>query len=146
MANRAIKHSVDVPVEPEEVYGYLTEERKLEKWFPSSAKTEPKPGGTYEFAFKTPDGKADHEREGTFGKLEPGKHVEYDWDFGAGPTTVKFDIQGNGSGSHVVLTHEGFGSTPAMKEAYQMHDKGWGMFMNNLASVVSGGKDLRKEM
>ncbi len=146
MAHHTIHHSVEVPVDAGSVYEHLTKGELLRRWFPSEAETDPKEGGKYRFVFKTVDGKTDHERTGQFTALEPGKYVEYTWNYGSEDTKVRFDIEKNGSGSRVTLVHSGFGDDPESQKAYEMHDQGWGMFMKNLNSLFSGGKDLRQEM
>ena len=145
MGTRTIQRDAVISADAERIYDYLTTGEKLESWFPGRAKTNPTVDGEYQFTFLAA-GSVDHERTGRFTRLEPGKAVEYTWDFGAGETKVKFDIIGNGKGSKVGLEHSGFGDGAEMDEAYSMHDQGWDLFLRNLESVISGGKDLRKEL
>ena len=145
MGTRTIVRQVEIPADAGLIYEYLTTGEKLEGWFPGRAKTDPKVGGEYHFTFLA-EGSVDHERTGKFTRLDPGEIVEYTWDFGAGETTVRFDITRNGNGSKVGLKHSGFGQGSEIDEAYTMHDQGWNLFLRNLASVIDGAKDLRKEL
>ena len=145
MGTRTIQRYAEISAEAARIYDYLTTGEKLESWFPGRAKTDPKIGGEYHFTFLAA-GAVDHERTGIFTRLEPGKSVEYSWDFGAGETMVRFDITQNGIGSKVSLEHSGFGEGSEIDEAFSMHDQGWDLFLRNLESVITGGKDLRKEL
>lgn len=143
---RTITHSIRVAADPSTVYSYLTEASKLQEWFPSRAQTDVREGGAYHFAFIRGDGTTDHERTGTFLSLRPDERVAYDWDFGAGPTTVTFELEQEPSATRVTLRHAGFAEEGQGDEAYTMHEAGWGMFMQNLRSRIAGGEDLRKGM
>ncbi len=143
---RTIRHSIQVSADSSTVYSYLTEGSKLQEWFPSRASTDVREGGSYHFAFARDDGTTDHERTGTFLSLRPGERVEYDWDFGAGPTTVSFAIEEGESITRVTLHHSGFADGGAGDDAFALHKAGWGLFMQNLRSRLAGGEDLRKGM
>ncbi len=146
MAQKTIKQSITINSTPEKVYLYLTEADRLARWFPSEAVTDPRVGGAYKFRFTKPDGTLDHERTGMFKRLKPGSTVEYDWNFGAGQTSVVFEISGNGTATTVSLVHAGFESGGNWDQAYAMHEEGWKMFLGNLKSVIDEGKDRRSEM
>jgi uncharacterized protein YndB with AHSA1/START domain len=146
MAERSIERSVIVRRSAEELFPFLTDGDKLERWFPSEANTEPTEGGRYRFSFKAADGREDHSRTGTFTRVEANRSVEYDWDFGLGETVVRFTLTPEGKGTRVDMSHSGFRDGVEWSEALNMHDAGWKLFLENLKSVIEEGRDRRAEL
>ena len=145
MGSRTIECQTEVSESAGVVYDYLTNGEKLQSWFPTTASSDPRVGGKYHFEFKSPDGKMDHRRTGSFTTLEAGRAVGYDWDFGQGPTQVRFQLEESGGQTRVSVSHTGFRDGPEAEQEYQNHDKGWEMFLSNLKSVIETGKDLRPQ-
>ena len=138
--DNTIEQNVVANRPPEEIFEYLTEAAKLKTWFPSDAETDPVVGGSYHFTF------ADHDRQGKFSTVEPGRKLEYDWDFGVGKTKVGFALTAQDDGTQVEVVHTGFGSDPEGQHWLAMHDKGWESFLINLKSVIEDGRDRRAEL
>lgn len=153
---RAITLSVTVKASPERVYKALTDAQELMKWFPTVVETDPRPGGTYKFTWKSKDQSRDHIREGKFVELVPGKKVSYTWDarpmkdlsVSTGkslPTMVEWTLEKTADGTKVTLVHSGWGVGPEWEEMFAQHDGGWNVFTRNLKSVIEDGVDIREK-
>ena len=144
--SRSIENSVTIKASPEAVFKALIDARELTKWFPTSAESDPRTGGDFKFTFlneKSPD--RDHIREGKYLEVVSNTKVRYPWHMSPGdaPTTVEFSVSGQGKETTVRLVHSGWGSGKELDGAVQMHTQGWGFFLQNLKSVLEGGKDGR---
>ncbi len=64
--SRSIENSVTIKASPEAVFRALTEGKELARWFPSSAESDPRPGGAFKFTFKNENAQHDHVREGKY--------------------------------------------------------------------------------
>jgi len=144
MEPRAIRCSVVVNRPAAEIFGYLTDATKLERWFASQAQSDARKGGAYHFTFKKKDGAVDHVRSGTFTRVDAGRGLAMDWDFGQGKTAVEIALTAEGGATRLELSHSGF--RDGWEEAYSMHEKGWNMFLQNLKSVVEEGRDERARL
>ena len=137
-----IEKSVTIKATADRIVGALTESSQLEKWFPTEAKTEPKPGGQYYLKFIRP-GEDDHEVEGKFTEVSPQK-VSTTWPMeGLAETSVDWIISASGSEAEVKMVHNDIGDGGPWDQVRAMMDPGWGMFVNNLKNYLEGGDDLR---
>jgi uncharacterized protein YndB with AHSA1/START domain len=73
--------------------------------------------------------------------VTPNERVRYPWNGQFGETTVEFELRQRNSGTEVALNHSGW--TEDAEEARQLHEQGWGFFLDNLARYLSGGEDER---
>jgi uncharacterized protein YndB with AHSA1/START domain len=143
---KTIEHVRYLDLPPERVYRALTDARQLEGWFPSKVETDVRVGGRIKFRFEALGPTADfhdHDREGVFTELVPGKRVAYTWRLPEGETLVTWDLKPKGSGTEIRLTHSGFGDSPQWRKHLEDHSGGWGFFLDNLAAVVKGQPDGR---
>jgi uncharacterized protein YndB with AHSA1/START domain len=102
-----------IAAQPERVFRALTDADELGRWFASTAESDPHTGGEYVLRF-----------DGQFGE-----------------TTAEFVLKPGGSGTDVRLHHSGWVEEAA--ESRQLHEQGWGFFLDNLERYLTGGDDQR---
>ena len=125
----------------ERVFRALTDAGELMQWFSSSAESDPRTGGDYVLRFEFDDESKNHTYAGRYQDVTPNERVRYPWNGGFGKTTVEFELRPNDSGTEVVLHHSGW--TEDAEEARQLHEQGWGFFLDNLERYLSRGEDER---
>jgi len=142
---RTIEQSVTIKASPEMVFKAITDARELARWFPSTAESDPRPGGAFKYTFKNENAQHDHVREGRYLEVVPTKMVRYPWHMSPGdtPTTVEFTLASAGKETTLSLIHSGWGMGSELDNTVEMHVKGWGFFLQNLKSYVEEGKDQR---
>jgi uncharacterized protein YndB with AHSA1/START domain len=129
-----------VQAPPREVYHALTNSTRLREWMCDLATTEPKPGGRVYFAWHP-----GFYGCGNFTALDLEKSVAYTW-FGRGeiqPTLVTYTLAGLASGTQVTLVHSGLGEGEEWDRIRQNFQHSWTSALENLASILDTGKDLR---
>jgi uncharacterized protein YndB with AHSA1/START domain len=129
-----------VKAPPAEVYHALTNSTRLREWMCDIATTDPKPGGRVYFAWHP-----GFYGCGNFTTLEPDKTVAYTW-FGHGeifPTLVTFSLAGQEGGTQVSLVHSGLGEGEDWERIHKNFQYSWQSAMENLASILDTGQDLR---
>jgi len=127
---------IDAP--PEVVFQFLTDPVKMVRWMGIAAEVDPRPGGVYRL---DPNG-----RDVILGKyLEviPNHRVVFTWGWEkpsegmpavpAGSTRVEIDLQAEGDGTRVRLTHSEL--PPAARDR---HELGWGHYLMRLKTVSEG--------
>jgi hypothetical protein len=72
-----------------------------------------------------------------------GERVRYPWKTGLGPTEVDFRVEPAGDGARVRLVHSGWGEGGDWDASVQMHEEGWGFFLDNLKGYLERGEDSR---
>jgi uncharacterized protein YndB with AHSA1/START domain len=73
--------------------------------------------------------------------VTPNERVRYPWNGQFGDTTVEFTIRASDGGTELRLIHSGW--SDESEESRQMHEQGWGFFVDNLDRYVTGGEDQR---
>ena len=144
---RTINHSVTIEASAETVFKALTDAGELIRWFTTTAESDPRTGGKFQYRFENPaKPKFDHTREGTYQEVVPNQKVTYPWNIpGMEPSTiVAIRLQGSGAITTITLAHTGWPAAAGVDEAYQMHMDGWGFFLQNLKTVLEGGQDQRE--
>ena len=138
-----IEQTHTIAAAPDRVYRALTDAAEVARWFATSAKVDPTPGGRFTFEFLFDDASRNHTVDGELRTLTPNRTVAYSWPAGHAklPTDVSFSLAPKDGGTELTLVHSGWkdGTTDAMKE----HDMGWGFFLSNLKSFLEEGKDHR---
>jgi uncharacterized protein YndB with AHSA1/START domain len=133
-----ITKQIDAP--RDRVFRALTDAEELGRWFASSAESQPRTGGEYVLRFRFEDESRDHTYAGRYEQVTP-ERVRYPWNGRFGETTVEFVLKPSGSGTELTLVHAGW--TAEAEEARQLHEEGWGFFLDNLERYVTGGEDQR---
>ena len=89
MGDRKIESSVQVKVSPDKVFQAITQPVDLERWFPTKAETDPRPGGKFMLQFDFSDPSHNHVQKGEYVEVVKGKLVKHCWANKLGPTTVE---------------------------------------------------------
>ncbi|HXJ67098.1 MAG TPA: SRPBCC domain-containing protein, partial [Actinomycetota bacterium] len=124
---------IRIAAPPETVFPFFTDPRQYVRWKGRSAELEPEPGGVYRVDI---DGNV---VAGEFVEVDPPRRVVFTWGWEGGPmapgsTTVEVDLEPDGEGTLVRLTHRGLPD-----ETKPEHGAGWDHFLPRLATVAAGG-------
>ncbi|MFO7549145.1 MAG: SRPBCC domain-containing protein [Acidimicrobiia bacterium] len=129
-----------MPAPPAEVYRMLTRSTHLREWLADQALAHPHVGGLLCLAWN--DGNA---VTGRFTRLEPARRLGLSWrevDVDA-TTRVRIDLEGSSDGTIVSVTHGGFGDGKRERRRADRAGAAWAASLENLASVMTHGVDLR---
>jgi uncharacterized protein YndB with AHSA1/START domain len=143
---RPIRLDVTIKAPASEVFRALTDDRQLERWWPTAAKSDLRVGGKYFYDFKFDDPSDDMDQDGVFVEIVPDSRLRYTWPATEQdlPTEVGWDVKEQGGSTKLKLTHVGFGYGPTWEASVKGHTHGWTAFLANLKSVMEGGPDTRK--
>jgi uncharacterized protein YndB with AHSA1/START domain len=130
-----------IDAEPGRVFRALTDADELTRWFASAAESDPRTGGQYVLRFEFDDESKNHTYAGQYEEVAPSERVRYPWNGRFGDTTVQFVLRPADGGTELTLMHSGW--TDAAEESRQMHEQGWGFFLDNLQRYLTGGEDQR---
>ena len=137
----AVVREVRIAAALEVVFEYFTDPAKVVRWIGEAAEVEPQVGGAYRL---TVDG---HFMRGELVQLEPPRRVAFTWGWeGGGPvppgsSTVVVELEPDGDGTLVRLTHRGL-----PEEERELHGQGWDRFLPALASAASVGAGVERSM
>ena len=133
-----IVKEVFIEAPPSVVFQFLTDPKKMIRWMGINAKIDPRPGGVY---WLDPNGR-DFIR-GEYVEVIPDRRVVFTWGFEhpspgtpavpAGSTQVEIDLELEGKGTRVRLTHR-----QLPRESRDRHMLGWGHYLQRLKSVSEG--------
>jgi len=142
---RPIRLDVTIQVPAADVFRALTSDRELERWWPTTAKSDLRVGGKYFYSFKFDDPANDMDQDGVFVEVAPDACLRYTWPATERdlPTEVGWQVQSRGGATVVKLTHVGFGYGPMWEASVQGHTHGWKVYVSNVKSVLEGGPDDR---
>lgn len=136
------------------VFQALTDATELSRWFPTTAESDPRPGGSYRFRFRSAEHPGQsHTREGTFLEVLPTKRLSYTWHAPLGGTAaagetpetkVEITLSEKGGMTDLVLTHSGFGYGPDWDRSFEAHSESWAFYVLNLRSYLEHGLDSRE--
>lgn len=140
-----IDQTLEIAAPPEAVFRALTDADELSRWWTTTAESDPRPGGAfdYRFEFEEQAGRENHRYTGTYDDVVQNERVAYPWQAGVGDTKVDVKLRPSGEGTTLRLVHTGWGEDDAAREAVQMHEEGWGFFLGNLKSYLERGEDQR---
>ena len=146
MSDRTIEQTTTIEAPPESVFRALVEPGELVRWFPSRAESDPRPGGSFEYAYEfDADPSRNHTYSGEYRDVVPNERVAYPWNGKLGTTEVEFRLRPANGGTEVTLTHTGWGTGTDWDESLEMHRQGWGFFLGNLKSYLERGEDARAD-
>jgi uncharacterized protein YndB with AHSA1/START domain len=146
MSDRTIELETTVEAPREAVFRALTDAGELARWFPSSAESDPRPGGEFTYRFEFDDASRNHTYSGQYLELVDGERLAYPWHGALGETRVDVRLEQAGAGTRVRLSHSGWGEGERWDESVELHRQGWNAFLENLKRYVERGEDARAEL
>lgn len=134
----SLSRVIDAP--PAQVYYALTNSSCLREWLADSSQIAPRPGGRFYLSWNS-----GYYTSGEYTHLEPPGRVAFTWRGRGEPaeTQVQVTLAPQGSGTLVTIEHSGFGTGAAWEKASKESLSGWQRGLDNLASVLETGEDLR---
>lgn len=137
---RSLKFEQRVNVPAADVYRAFTNSSALREWLADVATTNPKPNGRFYIAWN--DG---YYASGHFTTLEKDRAVGFTWNGRGDPaaTEVEVTFRPAEDGTHVMVEHCGLGDGEAWQTLSAAFSRAWPMSLENLASVLETGEDLR---
>ena len=129
-----------IQASPAEVYHYLTNSTALRDWICDVATTEPRLGGHMYLCWSD-----DYYTSGEYLQLEQDKSVSFSW-YGKGEphkTRVDVSLKKKKGGTIVKLAHREIGIGQKWAEIAKVYELEWQSGLENLASVLETGADLR---
>ena len=139
-SKRTIKVEQVVNAPASQVYRAFTNSTALREWMGDFATLEAKPGGRIYIWWQT-----GYYTSGEFVSLEPDKQIVFTW-HGKGeprPTQVTVTFKTTRKGTLVRLIHRGLGTGKAWLSTPKVFSSEWQNSLQNLASVLGEGPDLR---
>ena len=129
---------IDAP--PSVVFQFLTDPAKMVRWMGVRAKIDPRPGGLY---WLDPNGR--DVIRGEYVEVIPSRRIVFTWGWEkpsdgitavpAGSTQVEIDLEPEGKGTRVRLTHR---QLPG--EAKDRHIQGWTHYLRRLKAISEGAE------
>lgn len=138
--SRTLTFERKIQATPVELYRAFTNATALREWLADVATTSPKKGGRFYIAWN--DG---YYTSGEFAALTPGEQVTFTWRGRDDPasTTVHVSMAPENGGTQLRLEHDGLGTGELWAETFEALEKAWPISLENLASVMETGEDLR---
>lgn len=140
MAPITLKFEAYIPAAPAQVYRLFTNASALREWLCDLATVDPRPGGRLYLYWNS-----GYYTSGEYTALEAGKSVAFIWCGGGDPgrsqVSVLFEPQERGT--RLALAHSLPDDQGEWQKVVQEVNKGWPDSLENLASVMDTGQDLR---
>jgi uncharacterized protein YndB with AHSA1/START domain len=123
-----------------EVYRAFTKATALREWMSDVATVDPRPGGRIYLYWNS-----GYYTAGEFLRTEPGEFIEFTWNGRNEPgrTRVTVSLETMDSGTLVNLDHADLGQGGDWQQPAREYRQGWQESLENLASVLETGRDLR---
>jgi uncharacterized protein YndB with AHSA1/START domain len=124
----------------DQVYYAFTNATALREWLADVAVAVPQRGGRLYLGWNS-----GYYTAGEYTTVDPGQAVAFTWHGKGEPgtTQVKLLLRPDNGSTRVELEHSGLGSDPEWAKARQDIQRGWETGLENLASVLEAGQDLR---
>lgn len=138
----------EIAAPPERVFGALTVPDDLDRWWTTASDSDPRTGGAFDYRWEFSEGagREDHRQHGAYDSVVANRRVAYPWRVEAGDTQVDVTLAPSGEGTALTLVHSGWGSGDSWDASAQMHEEGWGFFLDNLKAYLEQGEDRRGAM
>jgi uncharacterized protein YndB with AHSA1/START domain len=135
-----IKLEKFIKAPPSDVYLYFTNSTALRDWLCDVATTSPQVGGRIYLCWNS-----GYYTSGEFLKLDQDRLISFSWLGRAEPhpTEVEVKLQRKQKGTQLRLTHRKLGKSIKWVAIGDEYQKQWAKFLDNLASVLENGADLR---
>src|SRR5262249_13275997 len=101
---------------PARVWDALTDRAELGVWLAAEAELEPRLGGVVRLRWSE-----SASMHGTGGEWEPPRTLAFTWDEGDGESLVRVDLEPDGDGARLVLTHERIDATSGFGAGWHAH-------------------------
>jgi uncharacterized protein YndB with AHSA1/START domain len=133
-----VRRVIDAP--PERVFQAWTTPEDLKRWHAPApttcvlAEVDLRVGGAYRIHMREPNG-VEHRHHGTYRVIEPPRRLIYSWNqYGddVADTIVTIECIQQGTGTELVLTHEGFLS----EDRRASHEQGWTAIFNQIGAEL----------
>lgn len=140
MTLQALEYNCTMNAPAGEVYRAFTCAAPLRAWLCDTAAVEARLGGRVYLWWN-----AGYYAAGQFTALEKDARVAFSWQGRGepGPTQVDVRLVAVGSGTALTLVHDGLGDGEAWEQARAEFARGWESGLENLASLLETGRDLR---
>jgi len=139
---RSIRLPIFIHASRKKVFKWVSEPKRLTRWFVDSATFSPRKGGNYSFTW---EGGPAH--SGKVLEFVRGKRITLSWQWPGqedlGVTKLKLSVEPKEKGTVLRFTHSGFLKNGPWDDLYEGAIRGWTYFMMNLKSVLESGHDLR---
>ena len=137
---RTLTFEQKIRASPAELYRAFTNATALREWLADVATTSPKKGGRFYLAWN--DG---YYTSGEFTSLTPGEKVAFTWHSrdDPGPTAVRASLLPEDGGTRLLVEHSGLGTGAEWSETLEDMKRAWPRSLENLATVMETGEDLR---
>jgi len=140
MNTQTLSFSQMVKAPPAEVYRAFTNATALREWLCNIATVAPRAGGRLYLWWNS-----GYYTSGEFITAEPHEKIAFTW-HGRGepaPTKVQITFTAKDGSTHVAIEHVGIGTGKEWSKSILEIEKGWEKGLENLASVLETGEDLR---
>ncbi len=138
MSSKKLEKFIQAP--PAEVFVYFTNSTALKDWLCDVATVDPRPGGRLYMWWN-----GDYYTSGEYLAIEKDKSVSFSWFGREEPHATRVDVKlkNQKGGTLVRLTHQKIGKSQKWNEIGAEYEKQWAKGLENLASVLENGPDLR---
>jgi uncharacterized protein YndB with AHSA1/START domain len=123
------------------VFRALTSANGLQEWLCDVARTQPQKNGAFYVAWN----REGYFAGGCFRELVSAERISFTWHGWnePAPTLVTIDLQAADEQTRLTLTHSGLGEGEVWAQVRRNFQRGWDAGLENLASVLERGEDLR---
>jgi uncharacterized protein YndB with AHSA1/START domain len=140
MTTQPVECKRTINAAPAAVYRAFTRATPLREWLCDAAMADARVGGRLYLWWNS-----GYYAAGEFTAVQANHRIAFTW-LGKGEpgqTQVEVTLAAAGDGAEVTLTHGGFGEGEAWRQARQASVDGWSAGLENLASLLETGEDLR---
>ena len=139
-----IELTKQIAATPETVFHALTDPDELSRWWTTSADSDARTGGAFDYRFEFQNQpERNHAYTGKYDAIAANERVAFPWEGRLGTTKVDITLRPSGDGTTLRLVHSGWGEGGEWPAAVEMHEQGWGFFLENLKSYLERGEDRR---
>jgi uncharacterized protein YndB with AHSA1/START domain len=137
---QSIRFEIFIKAPPAQVYEAFTNATSLREWMCDIATVDPKPGGRIYAAWNS-----GFYAMGEYIHLQPNEEISFTWHGRGEPAFTKIEIhlKEHEDGTTLLLEHQQVGTSSEWINTRSAIQAGWESGLENLASVLETGEDLR---